>query len=73
MCLAVPSKIIKIEGEWAVIDNGNHIHKANLSLIKNARVGDYVIIHGDLVLNKMPKNDALKILNLVKKTHIIKK
>jgi len=65
MCLAVPNKIIKIEGEWATVDSGEHNHKANLSLVKNARVGDYVIVHGDLVLNKMPKKDAFKILNLI--------
>ncbi len=65
MCLAVPNKIIKIEKGWAIVRSAKHTHKANLSLVKNARVGDYIIVHGDLALNKMPKKDALKILNLI--------
>ncbi len=67
MCLAVPNKIIKIEGEWATVKSSHHIHKANLSLVKNVRVGDYVIIHGDLVLNKLEKKEAVAILKIIKK------
>ncbi len=73
MCLATPSKIVKIDGDWATVQSGDHNHKANLSLVKNAKAGDYVIVHGDLVLNKIEKEDALKILNLLKKTFKIKK
>jgi len=68
MCLATPSKIIKIEGDWAVVDSENHTHKANLSLVKNAEVGDYVIVHGDLVLNKIEKKEAEQILKMIKKS-----
>lgn len=65
MCLAVPNKIIKIKGEWAVVDSGEHTHRANLSLVKNAKVGDYVIVHEDMVLNKIPGQEAKKILRMI--------
>jgi len=65
MCLAVPSKIIKIKGEWAIVKSGNHSHRANLALIKNAKIGDYVLVNNDMALNKVAKKDALKILNLI--------
>ncbi len=65
MCLATPSKIVKIDGDWATVNAGKHKHKANLSLVKDAKVGDYVIVHGDLVLNKIQKQEALKILGLL--------
>ena len=67
MCLATPSKVIKIEGEWAEVDSGQHTHLANLGLAKNVKLGDYVIVHGDLVLNKVDKKDALKILKMTSK------
>ncbi len=70
MCLAVPSKIIKIKGEWAVVKSGNHEHKANLALVKNAKVGNYVIVHGDLALNKLEKKEALAILKMIKKKEV---
>ncbi len=65
MCLATPSKITKIEGDWAVVDSGKHTHRANLSLVKGAEVGDYVIVHADLVLNKIEEQEAKKILEII--------
>lgn len=65
MCLAAPSKVLKIEGDWAEVDSGQHTHRASLSLVKNVKKGDYVIVHGDLILNKVDKKDALKILSLI--------
>ncbi len=67
MCLATPSKIIKIEGDWATVQSEHHIHRANLGLIKDVKVGDYIIVHADLALNKIQKQDAEKILKMIKK------
>ncbi len=67
MCLATPSKVIKIEGDWATVQSEKHIHKANLGLVKDVKVGDYIIIHADLALNKIQKQDAEKILKMIKK------
>lgn len=67
MCLAMPMKIIKIEGDWATVQSENHTHKANLGLVKDVKVGDYIIVHADLVLNKIGKQEAGKILKIIKK------
>ena len=67
MCLATPSKVIKIEGDWATVQAENHIHKANLGLVKDVKIGDYIIVHADLVLNKIGKQEAGKILKMIKK------
>ena len=68
MCLAVPSKVIKINGEWADVQSLNHTHKANINLLKNKNInlGDYLLVHGDLAIQKVSKNEALKILKMVK-------
>ncbi len=65
MCLALPGKIIKIRNNKAIIDFGEHQHSAKLDLVKNLKIGDYVYTHGDLVLDKVSKKDAKKILNLI--------
>jgi hydrogenase expression/formation protein HypC len=70
MCLATPSKITKIEGDWAIVESGDHTHRANLGLVKNVRVGDYVIVHEDMVLNKVLKKDAEKILKMIDNKNI---
>jgi hydrogenase expression/formation protein HypC len=66
MCLAVPSKVIKIEKEWATVKSGDHTHKANLSLLKDVKVGDYLLVHTDLALNKVEEKEAKRILKMIK-------
>ncbi len=66
MCLSIPLKIVKISGKRAIVRSAGHVHKVDLSLLKNVKVGDYVLVHGDLALNKVNKSEASRILKLVK-------
>lgn len=45
MCLAIPSKIVKIENHAATIDVDGVRREASLMLLENLKVGDYVIVH----------------------------
>ena len=65
MCLAIPLKVIKKEGQWVTVESDNHSHRVNLSLLKNVKIGDYLIVHGDLALNKISKKEAEKIIKMV--------
>lgn len=68
MCLAIPNKIISIENNWATVASENHKHKVNLSLVKNVKVGDFVLSHGNMAINKIPINEAKKILKIINQT-----
>lgn len=65
MCLATPSKIIRIEGKLAYVQAGDHQHQVDLSLLKNIKLGDYIFVHNGLAINKIPKTEAEKILKIV--------
>ena len=67
MCLATPSKVIKIEKDWAMVQSGDHKHRVNLSLLKNVKLGDYLLIHDELAINKVPKTEAKRILEMITK------
>ncbi|MEK7646984.1 MAG: HypC/HybG/HupF family hydrogenase formation chaperone [Patescibacteria group bacterium] len=69
MCLATPSKVTKIDGDWVEVRSADHSHHANISLLKNKGValGDYLLIHGDLAIQKLPEDEALKILAMINK------
>jgi len=67
MCLATPSKVIKIKGQWADVQSGDQKHRANLSLLKNIKVGDYLLIHDELAINKVSKTEAKRILKMISK------
>jgi hydrogenase expression/formation protein HypC len=66
MCLAIPSKIVKIENNVATIDVDGVQREASLLLIENPEVGDYVIVHAGFAINKINEKDALESLNLLR-------
>jgi hydrogenase expression/formation protein HypC len=65
MCLATPVKIVKITGQKAIVTSGDHEHEVDLSLVPEARVGDYILAHGELAINKLPPEEAEKVLNMI--------
>ena len=66
MCLAIPSKIVKIEDNVATIDVDGVRREASLLLVENPKVGDYVIVHAGFAINKINEEDALTSLKLIR-------
>jgi len=66
MCLAIPSKIVKIENSMAVIDVDGVKREASLLLLDDAAVGDYVIVHAGFAIHKIDEQAALETLNLLR-------
>jgi hydrogenase expression/formation protein HypC len=65
MCLAIPSKIVKIEDNMGIIDVEGVKKDVSLLLIEDPRVGDYVIVHAGFAIQKIndaEANESLKIL-----------
>lgn len=65
MCLATPSKVIKIKNGWAIVRSGDHNHKVKLDLLADVKIGDYLLVHDDLAINKLPKQEAKKIIQMI--------
>ncbi|MBQ6547569.1 MAG: HypC/HybG/HupF family hydrogenase formation chaperone, partial [Candidatus Methanomethylophilaceae archaeon] len=57
MCLAIPGKVIAINGETGDIDFGGVIKHTNLSMV-DANVGDWVVIHAGFAIEVMDEEDA---------------
>ena len=51
MCVAVPSRIIEVEGTTATIDVEGVRRRTSLLLLENAKVGDYVIVHAGYAIH----------------------
>ncbi|NQV08488.1 HypC/HybG/HupF family hydrogenase formation chaperone [Candidatus Woesearchaeota archaeon] len=64
MCLAYPGKIVKIDGDMATIDYDTE--KRSAKMIDKFNVGDYVIVQGKIVIQKVPKKDAEEFIKMVK-------
>ena len=66
MCLAIPSKIIKIENGIGTIDVDGVKRTASLLLVEDAKVGEYVIVHAGFALHKIDEKAAMDTLNILK-------
>jgi len=66
MCLAIPSKITKIDNEMATINVDGVQREVSLLLIEGANVGDYVIVHAGFAINKIDEETATETLTLLR-------
>jgi hydrogenase expression/formation protein HypC len=66
MCLAIPSRITKIENDMATIDVEGVQRQASLLLLEGAAVGDYVIVHAGFAIKKVDEQAAAETLALLR-------
>jgi hydrogenase expression/formation protein HypC len=66
MCLAIPVKIVSITDTIAEVDFGGNRTAVDISLVPEAGIGDYVIIHAGLAIQKYDEEEALRTLELLK-------
>lgn len=64
MCLAVPARVTDLIGEDAVLDYGGVRRKANISMLSDVKIGDYVLVHVGYAISKIDEEDALVTLKL---------
>lgn len=57
MCLAIPEKIVKIDrkNSKATVSGGKEI---DITLVPDAKVGEYLLIHADLAVQTMKAAEA---------------
>lgn len=70
MCVAVPGKVVKIEGSHGTVDYNGNLMNINLSLI-DAKEGDYVLFHAGCALEIMEKQDAEALIDLFKEIEAV--
>lgn len=71
MCLAVPGKILSIEGDDPLLRSGKvdfaGIQKrVNLSYVPEARVGDYVLVHVGFAISTVDEAEAAQVFQYLK-------
>ncbi|MCE1245349.1 MAG: HypC/HybG/HupF family hydrogenase formation chaperone [Firmicutes bacterium] len=64
MCLAVPVKLVEIDGKKGKVETGGVVAEIGLAFIDEPQVGDYLIIHAGYALEKIDPEEAQKTLKL---------
>ena len=66
MCLTIPYKIKKIQGQNGIVKAGQKEKKISLNLLKNMKPGDWILALHDLAVQKISAQEAKQIINLYK-------
>lgn len=64
MCLAIPMKVVDIQGNQAVAVIGNTQYRANLDLLDKVEIGDYIIVHAGFAIEKLDEAAARESLTV---------
>lgn len=63
MCLAIPGKVISVEGNQAEVDFGGVVRKVNVSLVESVP-GEWVVVHAGFAIEKMDEEEAQETIQL---------
>jgi hydrogenase expression/formation protein HypC len=70
MCLAVPGKILSIEGvdiaRTARVSFGGIVKQVSLAYLPEANVGDYAIVHVGFAISLLDEQEALRTFEYLK-------
>lgn len=71
MCLAVPGKILSIEGEDVLfrrgrVNFGGIVKEVSLAYVPEAQIGDYVIVHVGFALSVVDEEEAQKVFQYLR-------
>ncbi len=65
MCLGIPGKVVKVDGDIALVDFGGITKEADASL-EEVKPGDYVLVHVGVIISKLSPEEAREILEMIK-------
>lgn len=71
MCLAVPGKLVSINGQDGAFRSGKAnfggiVKDVNLAYVPEAKVGDYVLVHVGFALTVVDEEEATKVFTYLK-------
>ncbi len=64
MCLAVPVKVVAVEGNEAEVEIGGVKRSISIVLTPEAKVGDYVLLHTGYSLKIIDETEAQETIKL---------
>ena len=64
MCLAVPLRIVRVDGTLAEVELGGVQRQVSLMLTPEAQVGEYVLVHTGFAISVLDETEAQETLAL---------
>lgn len=73
MCLAMPGKITELNGEKAVVDFDGVRRSVVVSLLKDPKAGEYVIVHAGFAIQKWTEKDVAEYREIMREINALDK
>ena len=65
MCLAIPAKVIGVEGKTATVTIEDVEYTASLLLLDDVKPGDFIMLHAGFAIEKVDPQEAAETLQLL--------
>ncbi|MHC4497651.1 MAG: HypC/HybG/HupF family hydrogenase formation chaperone [Planctomycetota bacterium] len=66
MCLAIPARIVELEGDKAVVDAMGNRWRARTTLLPEAKLGNLVLIHAGFAISLVDEAEARETWDLLR-------
>ena len=64
MCLAIPAKVIEVQGDVAKVDFGEGVLREVNVMLVDAKIGEYVLVHAGYAIQVIDRRAAEETLQL---------
>ncbi|MBW8001255.1 MAG: HypC/HybG/HupF family hydrogenase formation chaperone [Planctomycetes bacterium] len=65
MCLAIPARIVELEGDNATVDAMGNKFRAKTTLLAEVKLGDLVLVHAGFAISLVDEEEGRKIWQLL--------
>jgi hydrogenase expression/formation protein HypC len=69
MCLAIPARVVRISGSRADVEVNGTVTAADISVLPEVKIGDHVMVHAGLAIQKYDEEEALENLALFRELY----
>ncbi|MDP1622821.1 MAG: HypC/HybG/HupF family hydrogenase formation chaperone [Bacteroidales bacterium] len=66
MCLAIPAKVVSIEGSSALVKIEDVEYQASLLLLEDVSPGDFILLHAGFAIEKIDPEEAAETMRLLR-------
>ena len=64
MCLGIPMKVRKMNGDFAEVESGRLLRNINIQMLPGLKIGDYVLVHAGFAIQKVDPARARETLRI---------